>query len=149
MKSLRRRISVACGVCGKQIEKSSANRARYEKGAIPCCSYECRAIRRCQFPMRSMVGPLNPQWKGGISKEHYRYRKTQLQRYPDRCAARRKVHEAVKAGRLVRQPCEVCGVANSHAHHEDYSKPLEVRWFCQKHHNALHPHSRPKEVTAQ
>jgi len=24
------------------------------------------------------------------------------------------------------------------AHHEDYNKPLEVMWFCQKHHKLHH-----------
>lgn len=39
---------------------------------------------------------------------------------------------------LVSQPCEVCGDTNTYKHHDDYSKPLEVRWFCPKHHQRLH-----------
>lgn len=35
-------------------------------------------------------------------------------------------------------PCEVCGDVNSQGHHEDYSRPLEVMWLCQKHHSARH-----------
>lgn len=49
------------------------------------------------------------------------------------------VFHAVKEGRLVRQPCEVCGSARQvQAHHDDYSKPLDVHWFCQGHHKAHH-----------
>ena len=29
-------------------------------------------------------------------------------------------------GRLIRQPCEVCGEVKSQAHHGDYGKPLDV-----------------------
>lgn len=80
----------------------------------------------------------NPNWKGGISKNAYHYKKLSVQRYPEKDKARRKVHYAVSYGHLKRMPCEVCGDEQSHAHHEDYSKPLEVRWLCRKHHREEH-----------
>lgn len=46
--------------------------------------------------------------------------------------------KAIALGILVPQPCEVCGVTKVHAHHTDYSKPLEVRWLCHEHHKAEH-----------
>lgn len=52
--------------------------------------------------------------------------------------AREAVSRAVAAGRLVRQPCEKCGGSRVQAHHDDYSKPLDVRWLCPKDHNELH-----------
>lgn len=45
---------------------------------------------------------------------------------------------AIRDGRLIRQPCEKCGDAKSEAHHDDYSKPLDVRWLCRKHHLEHH-----------
>jgi hypothetical protein len=54
-------------------------------------------------------------------------------------AARSRVYSALKNGELVRQPCEVCGgTLNIHAHHDDYQKPLEVRWLCSRHHLRHH-----------
>lgn len=47
-------------------------------------------------------------------------------------------HKAAARAGLVQQPCEVCGVSPAVMHHEDYSKPLEVRWLCHKHHQRLH-----------
>jgi ribosomal protein S27AE len=44
----------------------------------------------------------------------------------------------VRTGKLVPQPCEVCGAINVHAHHDDYSKPLEVRWLCPEDHSHVH-----------
>lgn len=44
----------------------------------------------------------------------------------------------IKRGKIVKHPCSVCGDKNSQAHHEDYSKPLEVSWYCRKHHLEHH-----------
>lgn len=41
---------------------------------------------------------------------------------------------AVYFGDLQKQPCEKCGATKTEAHHDDYSKPLEVRWLCKTHH---------------
>jgi hypothetical protein len=48
------------------------------------------------------------------------------------------VARAIKAGRLERQPCSVCGSAKSLAHHESYDRPLDVVWYCQPHHKERH-----------
>ena len=59
---------------------------------------------------------------------------------------KRKAHYAVanalRDKRLSRNPCEKCGDENSEAHHDDYSKPLDVRWLCKKHHNDHHVEMR-------
>lgn len=50
------------------------------------------------------------------------------------------VAKAVKRGILVKKPCEVCATEPAEAHHDDYTKPLEVRWLCEKHHGEHHRH---------
>lgn len=47
-------------------------------------------------------------------------------------------HLAVKQGKLFKDLCEVCGSNNAFAHHDDYSKPLNVRWLCNFHHSEYH-----------
>lgn len=44
----------------------------------------------------------------------------------------------VRDGKLAKQPCETCGSTTVQAHHDDYDKPLEVRWFCRPCHMAHH-----------
>lgn len=51
--------------------------------------------------------------------------------------ARAYVNQYIRRGKIKKQPCEVCGEP-AQMHHDDYSKPLEVRWFCRKHHLELH-----------
>lgn len=48
------------------------------------------------------------------------------------------VASMIMKGRLVRQPCEVCGKVASQAHHEDYNNPLGITWLCHQHHYELH-----------
>lgn len=45
---------------------------------------------------------------------------------------------AINQGILIKQPCEKCGKVKVDAHHDDYSKPLDVRWLCRKHHLEHH-----------
>lgn len=53
------------------------------------------------------------------------------QRHPDRYRARMAVGNAIRDGRLFRGPCVHCGTTvKVQAHHEDYSKPLDVVWTC-------------------
>ena len=47
------------------------------------------------------------------------------------------VEKAIKKGIIVPQPCEQCG-AKAVAHHDDYNKPLDVRWLCDTHHFQWH-----------
>ena len=52
--------------------------------------------------------------------------------------ARSYLGHAIRAGRITRQTCVVCGNEKAHGHHEDYSKPLAVIWLCSKCHTDLH-----------
>jgi len=56
------------------------------------------------------------------------------QRNPEKVAAQNAVHYALRKGKLIRLPCEVCGAQPVHAHHDDYSRKLDVRWLCVEHH---------------
>lgn len=61
---------------------------------------------------------------------------------PAKTRARQLVARALRAGTLARGACEVCGAtARVEAHHDDYARPLEVRWLCFVHHRE-HAHGQ-------
>ena len=68
--------------------------------------------------------------------------KAWLERHKDKRTAHVAVGNAVRDGRLLKQPCESCGSPYVQAHHDDYSKPLDVRWLCVPCHNAHHKAER-------
>lgn len=43
-----------------------------------------------------------------------------------------------RRGILKPKACERCGEKRAQKHHDDYSKPLQVRWMCRRCHLALH-----------
>lgn len=47
------------------------------------------------------------------------------------------VGNAIRDGKLKRQPCFICG-DTAEAHHPDYSAPLAVSWLCSEHHAQTH-----------
>lgn len=59
--------------------------------------------------------------------------------------ARGMTNYAIRKERLKRLPCEVCSEQKTEAHHDDYNKPLEVRWLCRKHHREFHTIKRRKQ----
>jgi len=64
-------------------------------------------------------------------------RKRRIQN-PSKSTARNAVSNAIRDGRLTREPCNICGDPKSQAHHHDYSKPFDVKWLCFRHHRETH-----------
>jgi hypothetical protein len=59
-----------------------------------------------------------------------------------------KTYYAIRSGKLIRKPCEVCAELKVEAHHDDYTKPYDVRWLCGKHHKEHHMLERKSNVTS-
>lgn len=60
------------------------------------------------------------------------------EKFPEKRRARLIVMSMVKNGTLKKMPCVKCGEEKSFAHHDDYSKPMEVTWVCRRHHFEIH-----------
>jgi hypothetical protein len=61
---------------------------------------------------------------------------------PEKRKAHIVVGNAVRDGRLVKGPCEYADSTCTpngkiQAHHDDYTKPMEVRWLCPWHHKGV------------
>lgn len=52
--------------------------------------------------------------------------------------AHKALNSGLRRGLVERRPCEVCGGEPTDAHHDDYDRPLDVRWLCRAHHKAAH-----------
>lgn len=68
--------------------------------------------------------------------------KAYMKRNPQKRAVHIMVGNAIRDGRLIRGVCETCGAEKVQAHHDNYDKPFEVRWFCRSCHVAHHKAER-------
>lgn len=68
---------------------------------------------------------------------HARASTAWMRKHPNRRAANNILSKAIQRGKVVAQPCFICG-AKAHAHHPDYDRPLDVMWLCPKHHKEAH-----------
>ena len=66
-------------------------------------------------------------------------------RYPMKYAAHIITRNSVRDGKLIPElSCSCCGSTEKiEGHHDDYTKPLEVRWLCEKCHTEWHRHNKP------
>lgn len=74
-------------------------------------------------------------------RQRDRYRRNHAswrRRNPERAKSYAAVSNAIRDGKLHREPCEECGEMRVEAHHDDYSRPLDVRWLCRRHHLEHH-----------
>ena len=62
--------------------------------------------------------------------------------------AHQALRSALNRGLIERGSCEVCGAIHGedgaiiHGHHDDYDKPMAVRWLCMPHHRQHHAAER-------
>lgn len=80
------------------------------------------------------------KWKKGNAERHAELARAYRARNREKSQAQNRLNYAIRKGRMSRLPCEACGTEERvHAHHEDYSKPLDVHWLCYVCHKKAHP----------
>lgn len=127
------RLSI-CKECIK-----AAVRANYRKNRDRCREYE---RLRAALPHRVVARKEYGKTEAGKLA-----RKRAAARYLDRWPLKRAAHiitrNGIRGGKIIPMPCEVCGHVEVEAHHDDYSRPLDVRWLCKRHHTAWHKLNKP------
>lgn len=124
-----------CKECAKRdVSENYAKRRDYY------VSYERGRARLVHRVEARKTYSQTPQGKEAMRRARLFYR----ERYPIKYVAKTMASNAIRAGTLARQPCEVCGEPKSEGHHDDYTKPLEVRWLCKRHHVEWHRSNKAK-----
>lgn len=128
----------SCFKCGrvKRIEMFYKHRDTKDgylgkcKECVKTYTHENYAKRRKQYSDYDKKRNQNPKRKASV----YRACRRAQEERPERHKARMAAGYAVRSGKMVKQSCFYCDDPKTQMHHDDYSKPLDVRWVCLKCH---------------
>lgn len=114
-----------CSSCNKEKNISFFDKDRSLKdGACSKCKICKRAYTKIwQKNNMHKVNIYNRKWE---KQNHEKY------------LAHKIVCELIRNNKLKKLPCVICNKSNAHAHHIDYSTPLEIIWLCPLHHKKIH-----------
>ena len=80
------------------------------------------------------------EWKKANPERHAELARAYRARNREKTLAQNRLNYAIRSGQMARGACEGCGTDQKvHAHHHDYTKPLDVRWLCFRCHKLSHP----------
>jgi hypothetical protein len=119
--------------------KSEKEASDFYRGRLTCKECVRRAVR-----IRARANPAVQEYDRARAKTPDRKRhiaivtKRWREENPIAYKAQTAVSNAVRDRRLFKEPCAICAEPKVHAHHKDYSKPLDVVWLCAKCHHRLH-----------
>lgn len=131
-----------CPNCGerKPLTEFHRHSGRRDGRSSYCKECACERARKWEAENRERANRTAREWnRANPDKVAARHRRW-IEAHPEKRAAQVQLGHAIEAGRIVRPTnCEDCGSDGLiHGHHDDYSKPLDVRWLCPRCHKAAH-----------
>ena len=138
-----------CGECKKCKSRAYTQRWRAEHPErwkeLAALSYQRHATKR-----RAERAAYREENRERVLEADRIYTRTKRVKAPvdsEKVRAQNLLNRAIARGEVIPQPCEDCGAEvypahdgrrGVHAHHDDYSKPLDVRWLCYACHGKEH-----------
>lgn len=141
-----------CHKCKRDLPEDSFNWSNKKQGIRQTICRECFSVYNRERYQKN---------KESIRAQIYKYRAENptkvlasrlkvCERNPTHYNAHQALDQALIAGKIQKPDhCSICGCSSDkhriEAHHEDYSKPLDVIWCCTPCHRALDMRRREKE----
>ena len=133
-----------CPGCKRELPESEffRNRANADGLAARCkpCHTAYQRKRRSDPKVLEAKRERERRYEAEHREKINERKRNQQHATPEAQRAHWAVKRALRSGRLVRpDTCSECGSeARLQAHHDDYSKQLDVRWLCSRCHGAEH-----------
>lgn len=105
------------------------------------------AVARFYGVSRQYIHIITPKRLRSVSREPKIFDKNHYKSNNIKARAHSLINTAKRLGVLTPEPCEKCGDVKTEGHHDDYSKPLDVRWLCFPCHKHWHRLNKAKTCT--
>lgn len=126
-----------CSVCKEMV---AANMFYKDKRAVSGLECMCIFCKKKWHRERAISGAGNAYSRAYRSNNRDIVKKKN-DKYSKANAAKIKAHRilnnSVNSLKIDKKPCIICK-QKAVAHHDDYTKPLDVTWLCEIHHRAWH-----------
>lgn len=121
-----------CGRCRNKKKLSDFNKDKYTTSGYRSQCKEC--MRKERIAMKNYY--LNIRSSDEYKHKIALYKRENYHKYKEKVSAR----NATRRLRLNKPDrCSACNeIKKVEAHHDDYSKPLDIRWLCVECHNEWH-----------
>lgn len=139
-----------CFKCQEIKENNYFSKDKNRKGGITYDCKECRSKYQKQYYSDNEIRIRRRHSENYDVEYHRKYRTEHREENNEwkrkylstdygrkRHLARTRLNDAVKGGKVIKGDCAYPNgncKGRMEAHHWDYSKPLDVVWFCRKHH---------------
>jgi len=125
-----------CSRCRRDLPISYFTRNGGRKSGYNGWCRDCMRLWKRKNPEKvNRKYPLSPEQREKNRRAAAVYRAENR----EKIRAHQAVKSAITAGLLIPPAsCPACHGARPEAHHEDYSRPLEVWWLCSRCHKRLH-----------
>lgn len=136
-----------CGICQRYLSTSEFHIRRASVDGLASRCKSCQSTydkARAHLPHRVKARLLYQQTEA-YKIASARSRKRYVERHPEIRKAHIIVGNFLRDGKLTKaESCEGCGSSERlHAHHSDYSRPLDVVWLCHVCHVEWHRNNQP------
>jgi hypothetical protein len=135
-----------CSSCKVEKSKSDFQVRRESKDGLTASCKACLKIRDRNRENESRRQKRREYQKTEAGKQaHKRAMDAYHKRYPMKYVSHIITGNAIRDGKLIQaNECSVCkSTEKIEGHHDDYTKPLEVRWLCESCHKEWHRHNKP------
>jgi hypothetical protein len=130
-----------CSSCNEKKPESDFQVRKASKDGLTASCRQCLKKRDAKrYPKEREIRSLQRKVYMSTPEGKSSHKKA-VKQWQEKNALRRAAHvifgNALRKGKIVKQPCFVCG-KKAEAHHPDYGRPLDVVWLCTAHHKEVH-----------
>jgi len=136
--AVRRNFLGMCRKCPRCNQKMIVTQVMIDHGSYWCKPCKSKASVKWAKENRDKKRKSNSAYSARNSSNRAAQTAKYRKNNPEKRLAHQAVQTAIRNGTIQKQCCEVCDDVKAHAHHDDYSKPLHVRWLCHTHHMEHH-----------